>query len=279
MCLDSKLLAVAEMFPSWPHKNIPSPLEHHAPVEKCFLLWSYKRHLSITASGKPEREGKKRTNCLVFQGSFGPHVGHHQLLPEAVFQHVLYNRPDFMQEHPLLSRGEGRDPVTLSRCALAAPGKPLAQSCRGPALPAAEPWGQRERCFVFGAARFCLHRQRDAKRTPARRCSWWHRRRTAFGGPRLLRRAGAAPRLCLRGGLGASFAFQPPLRGPLLPLEIYLDANTRARCHRRCPSPAVCINKNLFWIKVVVPPPPSPSPRPLCARLFVSEGGMGESRL
>lgn len=66
MCLDSKLLAVAEMFPSWPHKNIPSPLEHHAPVEKCFLLWSYKRHLSITASGKPEREGGKKEQIVWF---------------------------------------------------------------------------------------------------------------------------------------------------------------------------------------------------------------------
>ncbi|KAM6193998.1 uncharacterized protein WM294_010786 [Sarcoramphus papa] len=47
--------------------------------------------------------------------------------------------------------------------------------------------------------------------------------------------------------------------GPLSPLEIYLDANRRASCHHRCPSPAVWINKNLFWIKVPL--------RPLCVRL------------
>lgn len=53
-CLDSNLLVVTEMFPSWPRKNMPSPLKHDASVEKCFLLWSYKKHLSIIASGKTE---------------------------------------------------------------------------------------------------------------------------------------------------------------------------------------------------------------------------------
>lgn len=38
MCLDSKFVVMAEMFPSWPHKNIPSPLKHHAPVEKFAAL-------------------------------------------------------------------------------------------------------------------------------------------------------------------------------------------------------------------------------------------------
>lgn len=38
MCLDSKFVVVAEMFPSWPHKNIPSPLKHRAPVEKFAAL-------------------------------------------------------------------------------------------------------------------------------------------------------------------------------------------------------------------------------------------------
>lgn len=85
MCLDSKLLVVAEMFPSWPYKNIPSLLKHHASVEKSFLLWSYKQHLSITASGKIE---KGESICLVFQGRFRQHIGHHQLLLD---QFVLYN--------------------------------------------------------------------------------------------------------------------------------------------------------------------------------------------
>lgn len=52
MCLDSKYLVVAEMFPSWLHENISSPLKHHASVEKYFLLWSYKKRLGITVSGK-----------------------------------------------------------------------------------------------------------------------------------------------------------------------------------------------------------------------------------
>lgn len=59
--------------------------------------------------------------------------------------------------------------------------------------------------------------------------------------------------------------------GPLLPLEIYLDANTHASCHHWCLSSAVWINKNLFWIKVPL--------RPLCVCLFVSEQRIEEIRL
>lgn len=68
--------------------------------------------------------------------------------------------------------------------------------------------------------------------------------------------AGSTPSLS-QGGLGASFAFQPQ---PLVRLGIDLrckHAARRASCHHRCPSPAVWINKNLFWIKV---------PRVSCAR-------------
>lgn len=165
MCLDSKLLVAAEMFPSWPHENIPSPLKHSASAEKCVLLCSYKKHLSVTASRNTRRE----ETCLVFQGNSGASAavteGSLPALPACFLQWTRFHvrgAPSFQR------RGQvPKYPIAFHHCALAGIQSSSEASGRHPftLLPAAE---QGESCLTSIPSCFCLHRQRNAKRIPAR---------------------------------------------------------------------------------------------------------------
>lgn len=112
MCLDSKLLVMAEMFPSWPHKNILSPLERrHVSAEKCSLLWRCRKHLSIAASSKI-----KRKNTVWFSrevlGSTWSTISFYQRQPSSTSSFFFTIDQISCKSIPLLSRGEGRYPIT-----------------------------------------------------------------------------------------------------------------------------------------------------------------------
>lgn len=178
-CLDSKLLVVTEMFPSWPRKNMPSPLKHDASVEKCFLLWSYKKHLSIIASGKTAKKPPvwfSREALGSTRGITGFYWGQSSSTSSwfSAITRVCV-RTSF------LSGGGGRSPTTLHHCVLAA----IRSSSKAPGRPPLHPAACHRALTagreLFISPWFYLHRQRHAKCIPARpRRGWWHPWHTAF---------------------------------------------------------------------------------------------------
>lgn len=173
-CLDSKLLVVAEMFPSWPHKNIPSPLKRHASVEKCFLLWSYKKHLSITASGKTERGGGRKKNMVWFSreilGRTWDIISFYQRQVSSVFfkiDQISCKSIPFMDE---------KAGTQLLLCPARDQG-PRRSPWQTPLHPAAEPSWQGESCLsfllLFAQAKKCkMHPMEGMELVTPRGWSW-----------------------------------------------------------------------------------------------------------
>lgn len=262
MCLDSKLLVVAEMFPSWPHKNIPSPLQHHASVEKRLLLWSYKKHLSITASGKTERGEEIARFSREVLGSTWGIISFYQRRSSrtsslffTVTQISCKSIPFFPEE-----RAGTRFLSTVV---------PLQQS-GAPAKPPADLPSPCYRAIVAGRELFNLHCSlplfvwaKRCKMHPSKGLQWATPTARSFPEDKFIAAGiGSTPSLSERWPW-CFICIPVATPGPLLPLKIYLDANTRTSCHHWCPSPAVWINKNLFLDQS---PPASAVRAPVCKR-------------